>query len=105
MESHYEIAGSFQSVCDNMLTWMKSNLKREKIISLSTHETLIENGDALLIVLYKTAQDSSMSSLDTLKYDLKKNIQDWENHFSDQLKIASGHIEVISYINTPRNIG
>lgn len=35
--THYEISGSFQTVCDNMLNWIKdeAQLKKEQIISIS----------------------------------------------------------------------
>lgn len=46
-----------------------------------------------------------MTSLDSLKFNLTKNVKDWDNHFQKDSQIASSHNEVIAYTNTPRNIG
>ena len=75
---HQEMAPNFQKACDQMLDWLKSNeLKREQIISITTHESLIENGDAILVCVYKIEQEHGMTSLAGLKFHLLKNLQDW----------------------------
>ncbi len=74
-------------------------------MSISGQETSCENGDAMLIIVYRSEQDPSMTSLDTLKYNLTKNVKDWDHHFQKDCQIASSHADVIAYTNTPRNIG
>jgi len=106
-QTHYEIAGSFTIVCDNMLEWIKNEgLCKEQILSITTHETEIENGDALLVILYRTKQDESMTKIDaTLKYHLIKNIAEWDKHIKEISSVGSKHADVIAFTNTPRNIG
>jgi hypothetical protein len=79
--THYEIHGSFTNVCENMIAWIKDQgLYKEQILAISTHETEIENGDALLVLLYRAQRDdATMTKIDnTLKYHLTKNVQDWD---------------------------
>ena len=80
-------------------------MKKEQIVSISTNETLCENGDALLILVYKSEQEISMTSLENLKFNLTRTVQSWEMHFQKDCQIASENAEVISYTNTARNIG
>ena len=64
---HIEEAGNFNKVCDQMLSFVKSsNLKKEQIISISTNESQVEEGKAVLILFFREGQDSSMTPLDNL---------------------------------------
>jgi len=80
IQTHIEVASNFQLVCQNLLEWVKKvSLKREQLISISASETSTENADAVLILTYKATQEPSMTSLDGLKFELVKNIVDWDD--------------------------
>ena len=66
---------------------------------------MCENGDAILVLVYKTEQEISMTPLDNFKFNLTRNVQDWHVHFQKDCHIASSSAEVIAYTNTARNIG
>jgi len=78
---------------------------REQIVSISTHETTIENGDAILVLVYKKKQDSTMTSLASLQYHIIRNTAPWEEHFEEAMKLASSRCEVVALTHTPRNLG
>ena len=50
-----------------MLAFVKQNeLKKEQIVSISTNESEVETGKAVLILVYREDKDSSMTSLENL---------------------------------------
>jgi ABC-type taurine transport system substrate-binding protein len=76
------VASNFQQVCQNLVDWIKkAELKREQLISINAAETSTENADAVLIVTYRTIQEPSMTTLDGIKYELIKNIVDWDEQY------------------------
>ncbi len=83
IQTHIEVASNFQAVCQNFVQWVKSvSLKREQVISISASETSTENADAVITLVYKATQEPSMTSLDGLKFELQKNIVDWDDQYN-----------------------
>jgi hypothetical protein len=59
-----------------------------------------------LIVTYKATQEPSMTSLDGLKFEVVKNIVDWDDQYIQIAQVLThGRYEVVSLTHTPRNIG
>lgn len=83
IQTHIEIASNFQLVCQNFVEWVKSvSLKKEQVISISASETSTENADAVLTLVYKATEEPGMTSLDGLKFELQKNIVDWDDQYA-----------------------
>ena len=74
-------------------------------MSISIHETDIEEGEATLVVVYREETSLEMQSLEGLKYHLTKNIEDWPSHFAEDAMIGSNKTEVVAYSNTPKCLG
>lgn len=71
VDYHIEVAGNFQKACENLLVWVKNfDLKREQLISISASETTTVDADAVLVVLYRTQTEPSMTSLSGLHYEI-----------------------------------
>ena len=103
---HIERAGNFNKVCENMVTWVKTNdIKKEQVISISTNESVVVDGDAMLILFYRRDQDSTMTSLKDLEFLILRDTDDWADQHHVILKKANSRIEVLSLNHTPRNIG
>ena len=89
------------------MNWIIDNdLKKEQIVSISANETSTENADAVLVLIYRKAQEPSMTSLAGLKFELLKNTEDWNEQYDHLEQITQKQrIEVISLTHTARNIG
>jgi hypothetical protein len=80
LDYHIEVAGNFQKVCENLLTYIKHyDIKKEQIVSISTHETSTENGDSSLLLVTKRHVEPTMTSLEDLKFDVIRNTEPWDN--------------------------
>ena len=62
-----------------MVQYVKDHdLKKEQIISISTNESVVEEGQAVLILFYNEEKDSSMTPLDNLQFAVERNVDDWD---------------------------
>ena len=62
-----------------MVQYVKDrDLKKEQIISISTNESVVEEGQAVLILFYNEEKDSSMTPLDNLQFAVERNVDDWD---------------------------
>ena len=105
VDCHISVASNFTLCCEDLVNWIKMvDLKREQVISISASETSTYDADAVLILVYRTESDSSMTSLENLKFELQKNVVDWDFQFQDIQK-AVGNADVIALTHTARNIG
>ena len=76
---HIETAGNFNKVCEKMVQYVKDHdLKKEQIISISTNESVVEEGEAILILFFREEKDSTMTPLDNLQYAVERNVDDWD---------------------------
>ena len=74
-------------------------------MSISTNETNVEEGEAVLILFYREEKDSSMTSLEDLKYSIERNVDDWDVQHQRLLKLTSSRCEVVALTHTAKNIG
>lgn len=105
---HVEVAGSFLTVSELTLAWIKeAKLKREQIISISASETQIEDGDSVIVVFYKTEVDPTMNTdLSNLKFHIAKGLQTWDEIYEAELKgLVAKRTDVVAFTHTARNIG
>ena len=75
------------------------------MISISTNESVVVDGDAMLILFYKRGQDSTMTDLNDLEFLIIRDTDDWADQHHTILKTACNKIEALSLNHTPRNIG
>lgn len=76
---HIERAGNFHKVCDNMINWVKlNNLHKEQVISISTNESQVVDGDAMLILFYRRDHDPTMTPLKDLEYFILRDTDTWD---------------------------
>ena len=76
---HIENAGNFNKVCEKMVHYVKEHdLKKEQIISISTNESGVEEGEAILILFFREEKDSTMTPLDNLQFAIERNVDDWD---------------------------
>jgi hypothetical protein len=102
------VAASFLTAAENLKQWLvKSDLKREQIVSISCNESVPEDGDAVLVVVYKRHGDASMvQSLENLKFHLTTSVVDWDEQYNNALaEITKERGDIISLTYTPRNVG
>lgn len=79
VDAHISVATNFLLCCEDLVNWIKMvDLKREQIISISASETSTYDADAVLILTYRTEKDSSMTSLEDIKYELRRDVIDWD---------------------------
>jgi hypothetical protein len=103
---HIERAGHFGKACESMIQFVKTNdLKKEQIISVSCNESIVEEGEALLILFYKKDQEPTMTSLEELQYHIIRNIDDWDSQHEEVLKKVAHKSEVVALTHTAKNIG
>ena len=107
-ETHIEVSGNFKNACQQLLSEIKNKkLYREQIVSISANETTTNDGDAILVLVYKKQQDPSMiTSLENLQYHLVSSINDWDAEYLEIKKnIIGQRCDILSLTHTPRNIG
>jgi hypothetical protein len=74
------VAGNFQKVCEELLHYIATKeIKKEQIVSISTHETSVENGDASLLLITKKHYEPTMTGLGDLKFHLIRNTEAWDD--------------------------
>lgn len=106
--SHIVAAGNFKIACDTLKDWLlKSNLRREQLVSISASETTTVDGDAVVAVVFRKSQDPSMTtSFEGLQYHLISSVKSWDEQYGEALAaINEQRGEIIALTNTPRNIG
>jgi hypothetical protein len=76
-------------------------------VSISANETDIENGDSVIVVVYRKEQDASMTTdLANLEFHIAKGLNTWDEIYDSQLKgIVSKKADVVALTHTARNIG
>jgi len=57
---------------------VKQDIKKEQIMSISTHETSVENGDPSILIIYKKHVELTMTSLENIKFHVLRNTEPWE---------------------------
>jgi hypothetical protein len=79
IDAHISVASNFTLCCEDLINWINLvDLKKEQVISISASETSTVDADAVLILTYRTEQEPSMTSLNGLKFNLMKNVVDWD---------------------------
>lgn len=79
IDVHISVATNFLLCCEDLTNWIRMvDLKREQIISISASETSTYDADAVLILTYRTTQDPSMTSLNDIKFVLRRDVIDWD---------------------------
>jgi hypothetical protein len=70
-----------------MVSWVRSNnIHKEQVISISTNESVVEDGDAMLILFYRREVDSTMTPLKDLEFLILRDTDDWDVQHSTILK-------------------
>lgn len=106
VDSHISVASNFTLCCEDLVNWIKMvDLKREQIVSISASETSTYDADAVLVLVYRTESDSSMTSLEHLKFELQKSVVDWDLQYQEILRTVGSSVDVLSLTHTARNIG
>ena len=83
----------------------KNDLRKEQIMSISCNESVVEEGEAMLILFYRQDKDSTMTSLENLQYAVERNIEDWDVQHERLLKLTRSRCEVLALTHTAKNIG
>jgi hypothetical protein len=105
--THLEVAASFLTACQNLKTWLvSSDLKREQIVAISSNESGTVDGDAVLSVIYRRANDPSMGSLKDVQYHLITSVQEWDEQYATALaSLNAARNDILAITYTPRNLG
>lgn len=85
-----------------------SELRRSQIISITSNETDIEEGDNVLTLFYrKQPIDATAMPLENIKYEAGDNRKSWDELLLDARAFApeGSSVDVISLSRTPKNIG
>lgn len=62
-----------------MLIWVKlNNIHKEQVISISTNESVVVDGDAMLILFYRRDHDATMTPLKDLEYFIIRDTDEWD---------------------------
>lgn len=57
VDFHVETAGNFKLASNQICQWIRENdIAEEQIISISTHETSVEDGDSEAVLFYYTTR-------------------------------------------------
>lgn len=83
-------------------------MQKEQIVTISANETVTTDGDAILVVFYRTKIDSAIqtTSLENLEYHLVSSVQDWDNQYSSMKgMIREKNADIVALTHTARNLG
>ena len=61
---HIEVAANFQLACAALQAWIVAkDLKQEQLVGISAMETVTDDGEAVLSVIYRTQHEVAATSL------------------------------------------
>ena len=104
---HIEVAANFQIACKNIQKWIvESQLRREQIVGISANETITEDGEAVLSVVYKRHSDASMTSLQDIQFTLVSSVKSWDEQYTSAIETLNAQrSDIVALTHTPRNLG
>lgn len=82
-------------------------LRRNQIISLTSNETEVEDGDHVLTLFYRETPIANDSPLDNILFDAFDSQKSWEEQLraANAFKVQDRDVNVIGVSRTPKNIG
>lgn len=82
-------------------------LRRNQIISLTSNETDIEEGNHVLTLFYRETPIANDSPLDNIQFDAFDSMRTWEEQLEavNKFKVQDRNVNVIGVSRTPKNIG
>lgn len=104
---HIEVAANFQIACKNIQKWIvESQLRREQIVGISANETITEDGEAVLSVVYKRHSDASMASLQDIQFTLVSSVKSWDEQYISAIETLNAQkSDIVALTHTPKNLG
>lgn len=104
---HVEEAANFQLACAALQKWIvEHEIAKEQIIGISAVETMQEDGDAVLNIVYKTTVDVTATSLKDLQFTLISNVKSWEDQYAAAIAtINDSRSEIVALTHTPKHLG
>jgi hypothetical protein len=94
--SHVETAGNFKIASNQMCDWIRDkDIAEEQIISISSHETSVEEGDSEVVLFYFADREPDMKSARDITYHFWKSIEPWSVEESEACEFASKHGKVL----------
>ena len=92
-----------------MQKWIRENqLARNQIISISSNENDIEEGDQVLTLFYrKSSIVQGASPVDNIQFNAFNNQQSWEKQQSDanSFQVEGRKPDIIAISRSPKNVG
>ena len=104
---HIEVAANFQIACKNIQKWIvETQLRREQIVGISANETITEDGEAVLSVVYKRHSDASMASLQDIQFTLVSSVKSWDEQYISAIETLNAQrSDIVALTHTPKNLG
>lgn len=104
---HIEVAANFQLACAALQSWIVAkDLKQEQIVGISAMETVSDDGEAVLSVVYRTQFDVAATSLNDLKFTLVSNVKSWEEQYDSAIAaINDSRSEIVALTHTAKCLG
>jgi len=104
---HIEAAANFQLACAALQAWIVArDLKQEQLVGISAMETVTDDGEAVLSVVYKTLVDVTATSLKDLKFTLVSNVKSWEEQYNTAIAdINDSKSEIVALTHTAKCLG
>jgi len=106
--AHIIQSGNSTANARKMQEFIRSKeLRRNQIISLTSNETDIEDGDHVLTLFYRETPIANDSPLDNIQFDAFDSLSSWDEQLAaaNSFRAQGRQCNVIGLSRTPKNIG
>lgn len=103
---HVEVAGTFKHCAEAMKKYIvDNNLMREQIISITGHETSLDDPDTELVLFFRKDSDPTMSSAEKIDFHVVVEPKEWAAVDILVKNFASKKGDIVAITGSPRNMG
>lgn len=105
VKHHTERATKFGTACDATVKFIKEmGLKRDQVISITSNDYDVSNGEAQITVLYKPLSSGHSEDLSDITYKLWRNTDPWDTTFKDVTNFSK-NVSPVEFSCNPKEMG